>query len=110
MQRGPEAGEVDQRIVREEFQIPFNGSPSAEGFDHRRIVIGHRMMNAANNRHPIHPAGSQREEFSQLNAGDGGGNRLIDPADFLRGLRLHVPQVEMTGTAVIKKQNAGADG
>jgi len=70
MEGGTEAGEVDEGVVGEEFEIAFDGSPAAEGLDDGGVVVGHRMMNAADDRHAIHPAGGQGEEFAEVNAGD----------------------------------------
>lgn len=42
--------------------------------------------------------------------GTGGGDRLTDAADFLGGVGLEVPEVEMTGSAVVEEEDAGADG
>jgi len=109
MEGGSETGEVNEGVVGEEFEIPFDGSPATKGFDDGGVVIGHGMMHAADDRHAIQPTGSHGEEFADLNAGYGGGDRLIDAADFPGGVGLEIPQVEMTGAAVVEEEDAGAD-
>ena len=47
-----------------------------------------------------------REMFAELHAGDVGGDGLELAAHFLRQVRLHVPHVQVAGTAVEKHKNA----
>lgn len=110
MEGGSEAGEIDEGVVGKEFEISFDGGATTEGFDDGGVVIGHRMMNAANDGHAVHPARGLGKEFSDMDARGRGGDGLVDAADLLGGIGLHVPEVEMTGSAVIEEEDAGADG
>ncbi len=55
----------------------------------------------------VHLPGQARQQLAHLDAGDGGGDRLELAANLGRGVRLHVPHVEVAGAAVEEDEDAG---
>src|SRR5262249_38069171 len=49
-------------------------------------------------------------QLAELEAGDGGGDGPVGPADLLRGIGLEVPGVEVTGPAAEPEEDTGLPG
>src|SRR5688572_29153434 len=64
--------------------------------------MGHR----AHNRKPVRHAGELWQVLSDLYSGNGSGNRLEFAPDFRRRGWLHVPDIELTGSAVKDEEHA----
>ena len=80
--------------------------------DGGRMGVVDAVMGGADEGAAVHLLRQARQVFRQLQSGDAGGDRLELAADLGGRLRLHVPHVEMTGTAVEEKENTvvGARG
>ena len=51
--------------------------------------------------------GVEREEFAYIDGIGFSANRFEGAADFARGVRLHVPEIDVTGAAEIEDHDAG---
>jgi hypothetical protein len=96
-------------VVGEEFEIPLERRPAAQGFHRRRVVIPHGMMHAANDGETVCEPRRLRKVFTDAQTRHGSSNRVEIAADLARRMRFHVPGIEMAGSAVMENQNAGVD-
>ena len=96
-------------VVAQELQVPLERVAAAEGRERRRVVVRHRVVHAADDRQPVHHPGRVRQVLADPDARHARRDRAELAADLARGVRLHVPGVEVARPAVVEDQDARPD-
>ena len=103
-----EAGGV-VAVVPQQLQVPLERVAAAERRERRRVVVGHRVVHAADDRQPVGHAGRRGQVLADVEARHAGRDRPELPANLARGVGLHVPGVDVARAAVIEDQDARPD-
>ena len=105
----PQAGRV-VAVVGQELEVALRGESAAERGERGRVVVRHRVVQAADDRQPVDDPRRVRQVLADLDTGHARRDRPELAADLPRGVRLHVPGVEVARAAVVEDQDARADG
>ena len=79
--------------------------PGEGAINRRRMGIVDAVVHAANNAEPVHLPGQQRQVLAKANAGNRGIDPLERPPDLRRGIRFHVPGIQVAGATIEKQHN-----
>jgi hypothetical protein len=104
-----EAGRV-VAIVRQEFEVALRGGAAAQRGEGGRVVVRHRMVQAADDRQPVDDPRRVRQVLADPDPGHIGRDRPKLAPDLSRGVGLHVPGIKVARPAVVEDQDAGTDG
>ena len=96
-------------VVAQELEVPLERVAAAQGRERRRIVVGHRVVHAPDDRQPVHHPRRLGQVLADPQPRHAGRDRAELAADLRRGVRLHVEGIDVAGTAVIEDQDARAD-
>src|SRR5262249_54881887 len=94
------------RIVRKELEVALEGSPAAQRLDGRRVMVAHRVVEAAYDRQLIDDPSAARQMLTDPQPRDSGGHSSERAAYFGGRVGFHVPVMEVARTAIVKQEDA----
>ncbi len=96
-------------VVAQELEVPLQRVAPAHRRERSRVVVRHRVVHAADDRHAVHHPRCVRQVFADPHPGHARRDRAERAAHLRRSPRLHVDRVDVAGSAIIEQQDARPD-